>query len=254
MDWKLFASTFALIFLAELGDKTQLAAFAATAGSKSPVSIFLGASAALVMSTLIAVMVGSALQKVVPVHCLKVGAGVLFVIFGVLLLWSVRPGRAEASLAPTEHAAAGLATRLVLSTALEFEKASAADYRSMAAVTMDNGLKTLLLSLADEEDGHLRQLHTTLETHVDTRWSPTDLPQVESMEPPVSRLDEASARILNQAIKHEEATAGFYRELAAAAPLPGLRRAFAELAGEEQAHARRLTEFGWPRPPASSGS
>jgi putative Ca2+/H+ antiporter (TMEM165/GDT1 family) len=103
MDFKLLASTFALIFLAELGDKTQLAAFAATAGSRSPWSIFVGASAALVLSTALAVLFGEAIQRLVPQHYLKLGAGILFVVFGGLLIASAIHTRSAA----TAPAAAG---------------------------------------------------------------------------------------------------------------------------------------------------
>ena len=82
MDWKLFVGTFALIFLAELGDKTQLAALASSAGSRSPWSVFAGASAALVLSTLLAVLIGATLQRLCPVHYLKGGAAILFFVLG----------------------------------------------------------------------------------------------------------------------------------------------------------------------------
>ncbi len=39
MDWRILATTFGLIFLAELGDKTQLAAMAMAAESKAPVNL-----------------------------------------------------------------------------------------------------------------------------------------------------------------------------------------------------------------------
>lgn len=87
MDWKLLTSTFFLIFLAELGDKTQLAALAATAGCRSPMSVFAGAASALVLSTLLAVVFGSAISRFVPETVLKASAGVLFLVFGTILLY-----------------------------------------------------------------------------------------------------------------------------------------------------------------------
>jgi putative Ca2+/H+ antiporter (TMEM165/GDT1 family) len=48
MDWKLILSTFGVIFLAELGDKTQLAAVTLSASTRKPLAVFIGASLALV--------------------------------------------------------------------------------------------------------------------------------------------------------------------------------------------------------------
>ena len=51
MDWKLLTSTFALIFLAELGDKTQLATLSLAASGRSRFMVFLGAASALVATS-----------------------------------------------------------------------------------------------------------------------------------------------------------------------------------------------------------
>jgi putative Ca2+/H+ antiporter (TMEM165/GDT1 family) len=86
VDWKVVASTFGLIFLAELGDKTQLAAMTMAAESESPIAVFVGAVAALAVVTLIAVGVGGALIKVVPARYIRVAAGALFIALGALML------------------------------------------------------------------------------------------------------------------------------------------------------------------------
>ncbi len=85
MDWKIIGTTFALIFIAELGDKTQLAVFARTIEARAPWSVFLGAAAALVASTVLAVLIGGALAKM-PEKInigIKVVAGLMFIGFGV---------------------------------------------------------------------------------------------------------------------------------------------------------------------------
>jgi putative Ca2+/H+ antiporter (TMEM165/GDT1 family) len=86
VDWRLVAGTFGLIFLAELGDKTQLAAIAMSAESKSPLAVFLGATVALALVTLIGVAVGGTLTRVIPARYIRMGAGALFVVMGILML------------------------------------------------------------------------------------------------------------------------------------------------------------------------
>ena len=88
MDWKVFGATFATIFLAELGDKTQLAAFGAAAASEGGrLSVFLGSALALVATSALAVLAGAALGKVVPLVWLERLGGVLFVAIGAFTLW-----------------------------------------------------------------------------------------------------------------------------------------------------------------------
>ena len=88
MDWRLLAGTFGLIFLAELGDKTQLAAIAITAESRSPLAVLLGASAALIVVTLIGVAIGGSLTRVLPARYIRMAAGALFVVVGAFMLLS----------------------------------------------------------------------------------------------------------------------------------------------------------------------
>lgn len=86
MDWKLFASTFAAIFVAELGDKTQLAALSLSAGSSSKWSVFAGSALALVATSAIAVLAGEAVSRFVSPLWLRRIAGVVFVAMGILFL------------------------------------------------------------------------------------------------------------------------------------------------------------------------
>ncbi len=86
MDWRLLASTFLMILLAELGDKTQLATLALAAGSESRVAVFLGAAGALVATSAIAVLLGDAVSQVIPALWLKRAAGVAFLVFGAVFL------------------------------------------------------------------------------------------------------------------------------------------------------------------------
>ena len=83
---------FSTLFIAEMGDKTQLAVFSLVTDSKAPVSVFLGASLALVVVTLIGVLFGGLVTKFVPQHYLKIGAGLLFVGIGIYALWEAFSG------------------------------------------------------------------------------------------------------------------------------------------------------------------
>ncbi len=83
MDWKVFLTTFGTIFLAELGDKTQLAAIMMTSKTKLPLSVFLGASLALCLVTMVGVLLGEGLIAVIPQNILKKVAALAFVAIGL---------------------------------------------------------------------------------------------------------------------------------------------------------------------------
>jgi len=89
MDWKVFATTFGLLFVAELGDKTQLAVINMTAQNRKPWPVFLGAVAALATVTLIGVLGGQVLTRFVPTHILQKAAAALFVVMGILMWFEV---------------------------------------------------------------------------------------------------------------------------------------------------------------------
>ena len=86
MDFKLMLTTFGMIFLAELGDKTQLATLTFSAGSDSRLSVFLGSAGALVLTSLLAVLFGSFISRLVPPHHIRIGAGVMFIFLGAWML------------------------------------------------------------------------------------------------------------------------------------------------------------------------
>ena len=90
MDLKLLATTFATVFLAELGDKTQLATLTFAAESKSRWVVFIGAVTALVATSAIAAVAGEAVSRVVPVLWLKRVAGAAFIAIGLWTLVGTR--------------------------------------------------------------------------------------------------------------------------------------------------------------------
>lgn len=80
-----FLTTFTTVFLAELGDKTQLAALLLSAESGRPVLVFIGASLALISSSLVGVLLGRWLSRVMPPQQLERLAGALMVGLGLWL-------------------------------------------------------------------------------------------------------------------------------------------------------------------------
>lgn len=87
MDWKIFGTAFLTLFLAELGDKTQLAVITMTSSTESKVSVFLGAALALVAVTLLGVVFGGVLSQYIPTEWLQRIVAVAFIVIGVLMLW-----------------------------------------------------------------------------------------------------------------------------------------------------------------------
>lgn len=85
--WKVFGSTFVTIFLAELGDKTQLATLLITAESHAPWIVFTGAATALITTSLLGVLVGRWLSSRVSSKTLDTAAGITLALLSVWLLW-----------------------------------------------------------------------------------------------------------------------------------------------------------------------
>ncbi len=88
MDLKVLFTTFGMVFLAELGDKTQLAAFCLSANCDSKLSVFLGSAAALVVSSALAVLCGGYLARFISPQYIKIGAGIFFILVGLWTLFT----------------------------------------------------------------------------------------------------------------------------------------------------------------------
>ncbi|MDD5089313.1 MAG: TMEM165/GDT1 family protein [Candidatus Wallbacteria bacterium] len=87
--WKLFLTVFSTVFFAELGDKTQLAAFCLSASNKTcSLTVFAAASAALVTATAIGVFFGQVLSRYVDVRMIHRAGGILFIVMGCWLLYN----------------------------------------------------------------------------------------------------------------------------------------------------------------------
>ena len=83
---KTILTTFLLVFIAELGDKTQLTTMILVAKNKSIWPIFFGAALALVCSSLVGVFAGSIISKFVSPNFIQNAAALAFILVGILLL------------------------------------------------------------------------------------------------------------------------------------------------------------------------
>ena len=87
--WAIFTSTFATIFFAEIGDKTQLAILLMTAESRNPWMVFAGAGSALIATSLLGVLLGRWLASRIAPRTLERAAGVILLAISAVLLWEV---------------------------------------------------------------------------------------------------------------------------------------------------------------------
>lgn len=248
MDWRLFSSTFLMIFLAELGDKTQLAVMSQSATSASRWTVFWAGAMALTASTAIGVLCGSVLRRWVPDdRYIKVSAGILFLVFGCLMLREgfkprVAPVAETAPLAPVQVGALG---RFVLAQAARFEQAAFEDYRKLAASAENPAVRALFLELAAEEESHFATIGQMRAEQAE-KEGPAGVDAAAVSVADALTHDVASAAdrpVLEHAIEHELATAGFYREMARTALVPGLKTAFGRLAAAEERHAERMRQL-----------
>lgn len=89
MDWKIFLTIFASVFIAELGDKTQLATMLFAADKEvSKYTVFLAASAALIVASALGVLAGSVLSETINEKYLHYIAGVGFMAIGAFTLYN----------------------------------------------------------------------------------------------------------------------------------------------------------------------
>ena len=86
MEWRVFLTTFGVIFLAEMGDKTQLAAMTMAAQTKRPWTVLVGSALALTAVSAIGVVVGGMVGEYVPLIWVKRVAALSFIVIGVLIL------------------------------------------------------------------------------------------------------------------------------------------------------------------------
>ncbi len=86
MDWQVFTTTFTMIFIAEMGDKTQFAALAASAGSRSTISVLLAVVLALSIAGILGVVAGKYHGEFLNPQYIKWVSGTLFIGIGLWIL------------------------------------------------------------------------------------------------------------------------------------------------------------------------
>ncbi|MCZ2201936.1 TMEM165/GDT1 family protein [Cylindrospermopsis raciborskii] len=90
--WVVFATTFITIFLAEIGDKTQLSTLLMSAQSHAPWLVFLGAGAALVTTSLLGVLLGGFIASRLSPKTVEKSAGLVLLLVSSMLFWDVIHG------------------------------------------------------------------------------------------------------------------------------------------------------------------
>ena len=272
LNFKMVLASFALVFIAELGDKTQLTALAFSASSRSPWSVFLGTSLALVCTSALAVLLGGVLAAHVPEKLIQILAAIMFVAVGVGLLVNVArraPDKAPGGTPPVKNTAfsgppTSPAYRLVIEQARHFEEDTARFFFSLAKRAPSGPLRDTLERIAQEEIEHGHSLSGADDTvrAVDPQAlfdgdSSTKTSHAACVLPPVPTWhdtekqecdeqagnDRGRRQLLEQALAVEESAADFYLALSRLSTLPSLRRAFRQLAVEELQHVNQLTEL-----------
>jgi putative Ca2+/H+ antiporter (TMEM165/GDT1 family) len=87
MDLRVFATVFATVFVAELGDKTQLATLLYAADERNPkITVFAAGAIALVLAVALAVLLGAGISKWANPRFLSLAAGSGFIVIGVITI------------------------------------------------------------------------------------------------------------------------------------------------------------------------
>ena len=82
----LLFTTFVTVFLAEMGDKTQLTTITLSSTTNKPLAVFIGSSFALILATLLGVLAGGSIANLIPAFLLRVISGIVFLIIGIIFL------------------------------------------------------------------------------------------------------------------------------------------------------------------------
>ena len=86
MTLTLLITTFITVFLAEMGDKTQLTTITLSSTTNKPLAVFIGSSIALILATLLGALAGGSIARLIPDFFLKLLAAIVFLYIGGTLL------------------------------------------------------------------------------------------------------------------------------------------------------------------------
>ena len=260
MDWKTLLLSFSIVFLAELGDKTQLTALTLTTSRGGGTwAVFIGASAALVCTTAIAVLCGNLLTRFLPERYLHLGSAVLFIIIGVALLASMawRNGQAAAAVkAGTAGAAvkAGTAVQpetsgvkpsllkaLIIRQVTAYERDLVADIdRHLQSMAPGPG-QDLLRQLAAAHRQHGRDVAAMADISADVGPTVDHAGEIHGM---LGKLHACNCsddhEPVQNIIRRQEAAAEFYVALAQIVDLHEVRDLLRRLAAHELRLAEKL--------------
>ncbi len=252
---KIILASFALVFLAELGDKTQLTALAFTSSSRSPWLVFIGSSLALITASGLAIAFGEVLGRILPQKVLHISSGVLFVIMGLILLVNVArkaeipgPGAVEEPVLPEGRSAI---FSLVTSQASAFENGVIEFLEEVVRQLPDGVQKDMVRQIISEDRQHaasLARLQDTQGTAVAALAEPMAAAQLAELkrclpdDSPLKADDQVRTpeQAIQVALEAEEALAEFYLSLARMSKIHVIRDAFRFLAMEDIRHAQNL--------------
>lgn len=242
MDLKIILASFVLVFVAELGDKTQLTALAFASSSRSPWAVFIGTSLALVAAAALAVVFGEALARFLPPRVLRIGAAVLFVLIGLILLVN-EARKAGGEKQPSENVSSqtGPIGAVIRQQVRAFESELAAEARDEAAATGDEALREVLLKIATAHEGHRASMLGM--QGLDAPESSTTPKQREDIETHLAAVGEQShegSDALARLIRRQEAAAEFYIALARMTSFHDARDTLRQIAIEEIDLAQEL--------------
>ena len=82
----LLFTTFVTVFLAEMGDKTQLTTITLSSTTNKPVAVFIGSSIALILATLLGALAGGSIANLIPEFMLKLLSGIVFFFIGINIM------------------------------------------------------------------------------------------------------------------------------------------------------------------------
>ena len=86
----LLFTTFVTVFLAEMGDKTQLTTITLSSTTNKPLAVFIGSSTALILATLLGALAGGSIANLIPAFILKLLSGIVFLLIGTKLLLQIK--------------------------------------------------------------------------------------------------------------------------------------------------------------------